>query len=461
MFAQSNITMYSMNKLAQSHYENPAYFANGKFYFGLGLGNHSIGVNHSGFIIDRVFTKRAADDSLELNQSILLKSLNKVNHLNLDMRNELLGIGFNIKKNYFSLSIFNRLMVDFAYPKDLLVLAVEGNGKSLMGTRASLDGLGINLNGYIEYALGYNREITQKLRIGTRLKILSGYANFTTKKSKLGITTDQETFDWTIDGQFKFSASGLAGVFDTSSKKLNMGNFDPMSAVQSLYSFKNFGFGIDLGATYEINKKFEVSASVLDLGMIHWKESTVNYQTDNLDFRFEGVDLNQYLNDSTEYFTRLTDTLLAKVDNDIQPGAYTSGLNTRFYLGAKYNVNQWLSIGVTSFNQIIGRKFRSAFILSGTFQLRNWLGLTANYNIYGGSWANIGLGLSLRGGPIQFFVMTDNILAINYLGVKNIHASFGINLLIGKMNKYTATKSKMDRTMSVDTRSTRKKKKKK
>jgi hypothetical protein len=435
-YGQGNFTMYSMTKMAQAHYENPAYFANGKVYFGLVLGHNSFGVSNSGFRLNKVITQRKYDDSLELNQQALLKSLWKRNYLGTDIRNEIFGLGINIKKNYFSLSITNRITSNFIYPKDLFVLALEGNGKSLLGKRTNLDGLGFNLDGYVEYALGYNREINEKLRVGGRLKFLSGYANFTTKQSKLGLTTDSENFTLTTDGRFKFASSGFSSLFDsTSTEKFNF---------KTPYNFKNFGLAIDLGATYNITDKIEVSASLLDLGFIRWKNQTASYETNNLDFRFEGVDVKAFLNDSSDYLNKLKDTLLSKINNDITYGAYSSMLSARFYIGGKYKVNDWFTAGVTSYNQIVGKRLRTSLILSGTIQLKNWLGFTLNYSTYARSAGNLGFGLSLRGGPIQFYVMTDNLLSLNYWSTKNVHASFGLNLLIGKLDKNKATKSSFD-----------------
>ncbi len=453
LYAQQNFTMYSMTKLGQAHYENPAYRANGKVYIGIGLSHHSIGLNHSGFRLNKVIVPRAQDDSLTIDQEALKKSLWKRNYIMADVRNELFGFGLNVKKNYFSLAITNRIMSTIIYPKDLFVLALEGNGRSLLGNRASLDGLGAQIDGYIEYALGFNREINSQWRVGGRLKLLSGYANFSTKKSKLGLTTDEETFDLTVDGKFKFASSGFRSMI--SSDSTNDEGFDFTNA----YNFKNFGMSLDLGATYNINDKITVSASLLDLGFIRWKTQTANYETDNLDFHFEGVDLNAFLHDSTDYLDRLIDTLQSKVDKDFTYDPYTSAISARFYLGASYKVTDWFSAGITSYNQIVNNRLRSAIVLSGTIQLKNWLGFTANYSSYGRSWGNIGLGLSLRGGPIQFFVMTDNILGINYYGTKNIHASFGINLLIGKLDKKKGTQDSFGNQKSTQKKEKKVKKK--
>lgn len=436
--AQQNHTLSNLTKLAQSHYENPANHANGKVYIGIGLSQHSIGLNNNGFVLSKVLKNRPQDDSLVVDKQALFNSLKPTNNFLLDVRNEILGIGFNVKKNYFSFSVTNRIIGNIVYPKDLIVLGFEGNGRSLLGERASLDGLGANITGYMEYALGYNREINDKLRIGGRIKAFSGYANLTTRKSNLGITTDENTYDIHIDGEFGFNSSGFGAILDNDST--TQFKFDPAS----LYNFKNLGFGIDLGVNYKITEKIELNASVLDLGFIRWNTETGNFKTDNFNFGFNGVDLNRYLSgDSTNYFNELKDSILGQINGNMYTGSYTSNLSARFYLGARYHVTDWFTLSISSFNQVITNKIRMSGMVAGTIQLKNWLGFTVNYSNYGRSWGNIGVGLSLRGGPIQFYVATDNILGLNYFGTKNIHVNFGLNLLIGKLKK-TETKTLVD-----------------
>ena len=88
------------------------------------------------------------------------------------------------------------------------------------------------------------------------------------------------------------------------------------------------------------------------------------------------------------------------------------------------------------YNEIIKSNYRVAAIVSGTVQLKNWLSATVNYSQYARSFGNIGAGVSLRGGPIQFFVASDNILGfIAPQNSKNVHLSFRLNLLFGKPDK--------------------------
>jgi hypothetical protein len=423
--AQKNFTLYGLNETAQAHYLNPAFKTKAKFYLSLPVAYQSFGVSNSGFKLNDLFQTRATDDSLVLNPNNALNKMAKLNFLTAEMHNEILAFGFKSKENYFSFSLTNHLVSNFTYPSDLFRFAIEGNGKSLLGKRASLDGLGFNLNSYIEYAFGYNRKVNSKLTVGGRFKFLSGIANVDTRKSKLGITTDATTFDLTIDGAAQVNTSGVKPFYET-----NTATFNPF---KSILNFKNFGMAVDLGANYELNEKIAFSASLLDLGAIKWDTENANFVSNEVNFKFEGVDLNQYLNDSTYSFVdAISDTLNKVFDGYENSDSYISGLYTRFYLGSTYKVSKSFTFGATLYNEIIKKHYRPGLILSGNLKVNNWFAATINYSAYARSFANIGFGFSIKGGPFQWYLISDNILAFMApQGAKNAHLSTGLNILIG------------------------------
>ena len=109
-----------------------------------------------------------------------------------------------------------------------------------------------------------------------------------------------------------------------------------------------------LGANYELNEKIAFSASLLDLGAIKWDTENANFVSNEVNFKFEGVDLNQYLNDSTYSFVdAISDTLNKVFDGYENSDSYISGLYTRFYLGSTYKVSKSFTFGATLYNEII------------------------------------------------------------------------------------------------------------
>ena len=429
-FGQQNLTLYGMKDLSQAFNLNPGFYQKNRVYVSLPIGMQSFSLNHSGFTLNQLLEK-TSDDSLIIRPDFAIDKMGKRNFVAFEQSSEILGFGFKIKKkNFVSFSASLKSNFVFSYPRDLFRFINEGNGsQTFLGNRASLDGLGINSTIYTEYALGYNRSISKKLTVGGRLKLLSGIANVHTSKSKLGITTDSETFDLTIDGQMAIKSSNSLVFSDTSK---NTSPEDVLST--AAFDFKNIGFGIDAGASYKPNDQLEFSASVIDLGIIRWKSNTMNYESSNVEYTFRGVDLNALIIDSIDVGKHLSDTLEKVFGYSSHSKSYSTSLYTRFYLGAVYNFNKTFSSSFTLHNQMIAKRLRTGTAIALNMHLRNWLNFSVNYAAYGRSLRNVGLGLSLKGGPLQVFVISDNILSyLNPANAKNLHLSFGLNVSIGPL----------------------------
>jgi hypothetical protein len=429
-YSQRNFSLYNLDNTPQAHYLNPAFRPGANFYISIPLGMQSFGVSHSGFTVNDLLQTRSYDDSLELRPDIAIEKMAKVNHINVEAQNELFGMGIRFKKNYVSFSVTNRTQFNFLYSRDLFKFALQGNGKEFIGQRASLDGLGVNLNSYIEYGVGYNREINKKLAVGARFKLLSGIANVHTSKSQLGIYTDPEDFDLTIDGSMRVNTANIAPFYEDST-----GDFYNTGYAYA-YNFQNKGFGIDLGATYQVSKKLQVNASIVDLGFINWQTNTKNYVSNEVNYTFQGIDLNGFFTDSIDVLERLTDSLEQVFSQTENTDSYTTSLYTRFYIGAQYQLNKQFNGNILLYNEFVNKRYRPGLILSMNTKLGQWLTASVNYSIYGRSFTNLGLGLSLRGGPIQWYITSDNFLGFMFpQASKNLHIMTGFGIMIGKPDK--------------------------
>jgi outer membrane protein OmpA-like peptidoglycan-associated protein len=270
---------------------------------------------------------------------------------------------------------------------------------------------------YVEYGLGYNRDVNDKLTVGGRIKFLSGIANLQTVRSQFGISTDPTSFDLTIDGGMRLNSSNL----DTTALK------DPFKIAQSAFSFKNSGLALDLGASYQLSQKLQLNASLLDLGYIRWTTNVTNYISSDVSYTFKGIDLNDSLSSK-----HLTDTLTKVFNQHQEHDSYTTKLHTKFYLGAKYEFNKNFYSSALLYNEIVASKYTAGLSVAINARLKNWLYASLNYSAYGRSYNNVGFGFNIKGGPIQFYVMSDNILAfLNPEKAKHVHASFGMNIVIG------------------------------
>jgi outer membrane protein OmpA-like peptidoglycan-associated protein len=426
--AQQNLTLYGMKDLSQAFYVNPGFYQKNRVYVSLPIGIQTIALSHNGFTLGHLLETTNNNSYIQPERAI--SKMGKLNLIAFEQSSELFGFGMKIKKkNYLSFSASLKSNAIFSYPRSFFQLLNEGNGSSsLMDQRLSMDGLGFYGNIYSEYALGYNRSLSDKLCVGGRLKLFSGIANIATTKSDLGITTNSQSFDLTLDGQIAVNSSNSL-YFTESSKSNEFNKIFPSAA----FDFKNIGFGIDAGASYKLNKKFEFSASLVDLGFIRWKSNTKNYVSSRVNYTFTGVDLDSVLLDNIG-FDKYLDTLESVFGYSSNSQAYSTSLFTRLYLGGVYNLNKTFSSSFTLHNQVMANRIRTGAAIGMNMHIRNWLNFSVNYAAYGRSFKNIGMGLSLKGGPIQFFILTDNILCyLNPTNAKNLHLSFGLNVSIGPL----------------------------
>ncbi len=447
LFGQKNLSLYNLRGTPQAVYTNAAFMPKSKFYLSLPLGMMNVGLSNSGFSFNDLFTKRS-DDSLVINTQGVIDGLNKLNYLTAENSIEFFGIGMKVKDLYLNFNVSSKVQANFIYPKTLLQFALEGNGKNFIGERASLDGIGINLNAYTEVGFGVTKEINDKLAVGARLKFLSGIANIHTRETRLGIYTDPTTYALTIDGFADISSSNISQFYEDTVSSTQTKMKDLQS---SILNFSNKGVGLDVGATYKVSDKLSVNASLVDLGSIRWSNNVTSYKTDEFEYTFEGVDLNEYFkeeNDTTEgnrMLEDLKDTIPKMFNYEENNEAYSTSLYTKFYIGGNYQLTKSINVGALLLNEFVKGKYRPAFALSANASLKSWLAATVNYSIYNGSFANVGVGLSLRGGPIQFYVMTDNVLAfMNILNARTVNLTGGMSIFIKERDKKKKDKNEIE-----------------
>ncbi|OFY86337.1 MAG: hypothetical protein A3F72_11070 [Bacteroidetes bacterium RIFCSPLOWO2_12_FULL_35_15] len=431
--AQQSLTLYNMEVVPQRMYANPALKPTySKYNVGLpGISSQYLNLSHSGFKYSDL-VKHEADDSLHLDFGNMLSKLSKNNYMTVAYHPDLLSFGFIIKeKNYFSVNITEKIDLRFRYPKKFLEFVWKGNGDpDLLGQDVNFN-FGLNFSHYREYGLGYARDLNDKITIGVKVKYLYGMENIWTEKSDVTLNTDPNYFAITAKSNIIINTSGV----DTNS-------FDNLSVSKYAFKKKNHGMGIDIGGVYKYNDKFSFSGSMIDLGFIKWKDATTNYQSHDADgsFTYQGVDLNQFVNNDSlnleQAFEIMGDSLSKIFKIDTVHESYTTKLSTQIYLGANYYINEKSNAGILFYGQVFDKVLHPGVALSFNQRVGRWLNVSASYSIYNRSYNNIGLGLALNAGPVQFYMVSDNVLgAIFPQNTKNLHVQFGINLTMGRKQK--------------------------
>jgi hypothetical protein len=414
-FSQQDLTLYYMDRIPQANQLNPAFFPERKLNIGVPLLSSTyLSLSNSGF---------AYNDLDNIDNAI--RNLAQRNFLTMNFKMELLSGGIRIKeKNYLSFNITEHFNSRLIYPGAMVLLAWEGNGGSLLGQRADMNGLGFDFNHYREYAVGYSRKLMdEKLSVGGRFKYLSGFQNFVTRRSELGVHTDEETHDITIDGAVEVSSSGFDAIRN--------GEIDP---AKILLNAGNHGFGMDLGINYKITDEISINAAIQDFGFIRWNNDVRNFRQNDFRFEFRGFDLGSMITGDTarSSYQEVADTLRSIFNITDDTESYTTLLTSRFMIGGLYQFHEKHSAGTLLHGEIIKGYFRPAVTFSLNSKLGKWFSGSLSYSYYNSSFRNVGIGLSFNGGPFQFYIVSDNGLApIVPFSIRNAHVRFGFNFTIG------------------------------
>ena len=143
MQAQQDFILYHMPSIPQITQVDPASMPDSKLDIGLPIISSVYGsAFNTGFSMGDLFYQNANGIMMPDVDNAISKMKDN-NFLILNAHTDLLFVGFRSKNNFFSFNVTEKLDFTFNYPKDLIIMAMEGNGNNLLGKRASFDGLGL------------------------------------------------------------------------------------------------------------------------------------------------------------------------------------------------------------------------------------------------------------------------------------------------------------------------------
>ena len=415
---QIDHTLYNMSHLPQIQLVNPSFQPTTKWYLSL---SPYIKAANTGFVLDDLIGNRDGD-TLVIDANKFLGKLNRKNHLQAAGIGDI-GLGFRVQpKLYLQFGVSQRVLTNLSIPKDLFEFIILGNASpGLIGTEMNIGGFDVNATHYREVAVGAAYQLNCDIGFGARIKRLTGFENASSLNTTLSLKTDPTTYDLTAKSNLDFRTSGLD---DTAKYE------DPSDFISGP---NNKGWGIDLGAHYKY-KKFKLSASLLDLGYITWKENTMRIKSTNpnSEFVFSGIDINE-LSDSSdigEHLEEVLDSLEDQFGLDTTRGStYRTSLNTRLYVGAQF---QWKSftVGGTFFSEFYNGGIRPGIAGMIRKDFGRLAQVQVNYSAMNRNLVNIGLGVSGNLGPIQLFMVSDNIIGtvLRPTKTKNVQFRFGANI---------------------------------
>ena len=405
-FAQQNILLYDFDVIPQSSYTNPSVIPKHKVVVGFpGISSISTSYHNSVFNINDVLVKRVHDDSLNVDIGNVISKLDNDNYFLTNIHNDFLFIGFRINKGFLTAGAYHNFDFKFKYPKELIEFLWYGNGDDrFLNKMVDFSSTDFNVQSYLAYHIGYSMPIPEfeKLVVGARIKFLKGYANVDVEKFDASfLTRPDETTIYSIEGNSDILINTSGVQFDD----------DEMEFSDYFSDNKNNGFAFDLGATYTLNEKINLSASILDIGSINWKSKVKNYKSDNANYKFDGIFFDEQ-NDSTDILDILKDSLSDIFHFTETENSYITKLPTKFYIGGSYKINEKSSAGFVFYGRSYCNHFNSSFSLSYARAVGKNFHIKGSYSVINNTYSNIGLGFSLNLGPIQTYFISDNIIGM-------------------------------------------------
>lgn len=439
--AQTALSSYFLDGTLYNSKLNPAMDAESN-YVSIAVGNLSLrtkgNVGVSTFLYPRGENELATFMSGSVGKEEFLGKLPEVSRMGFNLDETLMAGGFRALGGYGSVGISLHSSVAVSLPKGLFEFAKNGLQKKAY----SFSGVNISTMNYAAVTLGYSREVIKGLRVGANIKYLQGLAHADINIDKLNVELNDQ--HWLAESH----ATAQVAMFCEAKPTYKD---DVVNGVELIgFVPKSSGFGVDLGAVYDMAEfvpGLKVSASVVDLGFIHWKHMMKGQSTDaKVEFDgFDEIDYNDMATSVDAEFEKLGNDAAKMVEFNYDGSeAVNTRLNTTMYVGAEYNMPFYdkLSVGA-----LYGQCF-SPFECNRWFDARgfvnvsplSWFEATVNcgYTSYGTS---LGWMLNFHPAGINFFIGSDHMITrvtpqFIPLNDLNTHLTLGINIAVGKTNRH-------------------------
>jgi hypothetical protein len=414
--------MHFMRSLPQVTYYNPAFKPEYRFSFGLPGSSVFAQYTNNGFTYNDFISKQNNLLTADLNK--LFSALRDKNFINANLQADLFRFSIRVNPRlYLTTNITAKAYNRFMLPKDLTGLLINGTDAYVNNT-ATLSPEVESL-GYLEIGWGAAYTINPRLTVGAKLKLLKGAVNATTQRANFNLTLS-DTYAISVSGDVDVRTSGIQNFDDP--------NYD---AADNWKDFlKNTGVAFDLGATYQVMDRLTVGLSLIDIGGITWKNDLYGYQLDpsKANYTFEGIDIDDLLNDEVDYGQALADSLESNFDfTEGRIGKYRTPLPGKIYLSGSYELRKNLTVGTLFFAEKFRGRFMPGFTTSINKEFGRRLGASLSYTITNNSFNNLGAGFSLNLAPIQLYIVGDNILRAPF----SLMSNQNLNSFVNNMQFFT------------------------
>lgn len=393
------------------------------------LGSFNVGTSSNVLGINDIVDVLDSGEDIFLNDD-LYSRLKSDNRLNVNLKTDVLSFGWYAGKGFWNVNVGLRADVGASIPQSMFeYLRRVNNTEDING---SFSNMNFNLNAYAEIGLGYSRQITEKLSVGGRVKVLLGIARAEMAVDNFDIYVDDaltngdytelnpyQTYgSATVNARVSTTMKGGGLSFDETT-----GQIDGFDIDGSNFGIAGAGFGIDLGASYKVWDNLTVSAAVLDLGFIKWKEGETTVAVPaNGSFEVTGRNYQDFLDGDFLSMDRFNFVQ----DKEAAEDTKTTLASTILLAGEYGLLDNKLSVGAIYTARFAEPKTLNELTFSATYRPKNWFNIAASYSPIQAGGKSFGLALKLG----ALFLGTDYMYFGN--SSKAVNAFIGLSIPLGK-----------------------------
>lgn len=438
IYAQPN-TLYFLKGIPQSRELNPARPGAEKgTYFSMPLlSGVDFSFNTNNWSYNDLIHKGSGvmADSLVWDFKNFYSSLGSHNFLNQSATVTMLDFGWKRQNDFVGFSWSEHEFADIYFTRELANILINGNQQYLGNTFHS-GYFGGSAQHYRQFAITYARELPSGISVGLTGKLLFGLSAMKTSglNAVAGMPVSGDQIDLGAAGKAYISAPVNVEFLNNDKYRViarnyfNLGNY--------LNNFGNPGFALDFGVSGKVNKKLEISASLIDLGFIYWHQDITTF-TEEGHYLFRGVFLDDPKNKpfpTTNNLNGLYNALRDSIRNAFTPTkgttSFTSVMPVKIYLAGEYEVDQDVKLGGLARIRIFNNMIHTSLTASVNAALSEKLNLSASYSLMESTYENLGVAATYRFGGVQLYFASDNVLSFNRpSGASNLNLRFGINFL--------------------------------
>lgn len=444
-FAQNKALLYNFTSIPQASLVNPGADVSYKYYFGIPLlSGVSANLGSNSFSAYDLFANDGVDFTEKVRNIINKSSANDKTHVNEQL--EVFSGGFRVggedSQSYVSFGVYQEFDFLMYMPKDLGILALDGN-RDYMGKAFNLADLNVRAEALSVLHVGFHKKMSEKLVLGGRVKLYSSGANATSTNNSGFIYTDKiegtnNIYTQVISSNLELKTSGIA----TFTKDEYRGS-ETEDIIHNSFFNGSLGLGVDAGVTYYFKDNLQFTASIIDLGFVR-QSKDIETRTYKGTYTYDGVNPNF---DDIDGPRNVLGEFDKAIPRDTLYNKYTTWRPTKFYSSLQYSFGESRygeecdcrakskrgyanSIGGQLFIMSMPKKPFTAFTAFYKRSIFEKLDFKATYTFDTFSNTNLGLGLSGTIGKFNIYALVDNVFEYKDVTKANsIAFQFGLNFI--------------------------------